>query len=63
MPTYYHQFARNAGFHLDYCFVPIDWVPRLSSVTIAGAEEFTSSDHRPLLVEISQVRDDVIVIS
>jgi hypothetical protein len=62
IPTYYHQFARKAGFHLDYCFVPIDWVPRLSSVLVAAAEEFTSSDHRPLLVEVSPARDDGTVV-
>jgi hypothetical protein len=55
MPTYYHQFDRKAGYHLDYCFIPSDWVPRLSSVIVAGTEEFTSSDHRPLFVELSQV--------
>ena len=62
MPTYYHQFVGNAGYHLDYCFVPIDWVPRLSSVKIANVEEFTSSDHRPLLVEVSPVPDEVRVV-
>src|SRR5215203_4049180 len=40
MPTCYHQFDRKAGYHLDYCFIPSDWVPRLSSVIVAGAEDF-----------------------
>ena len=62
MPTYYHQFARDAGYHLDYCFIPADWVPRLSSVSVAGAEEFTSSDHRPLTVELSPVGDVASVV-
>jgi hypothetical protein len=60
--THYHQFSPNAGYHLDYCFVPIEWVPRLSSVMVGNVEEFTSSDHRPLLVEVSPVRDGARVV-
>ena len=55
MPTYYHKFDATAGYHLDYCFVPTGWVSRLSRVSVAGPQEFTSSDHRPLLVEVSPV--------
>jgi exonuclease III len=61
MPTYYHQFDGKAGYHLDYCFIPCDWVPRLSSVIVAGPEEFTSSDHRPLLVDVSPLSGNASV--
>jgi endonuclease/exonuclease/phosphatase family metal-dependent hydrolase len=57
MPTYYHRFASTARYHLDYCFVPIQWLPRLSSVSVAGPEQFTSSDHRPLMVELSPLAE------
>jgi len=62
MPTYYHKFDATAGYHLDYCFVPRAWVSRLSRVSVAGAQEFTSSDHRPLSVEVSPAQDSMNVL-
>jgi hypothetical protein len=57
-PTYYHSFHRSAGFHLDYCFVPAAWATRIRSVRLAGPDEFVSSDHRPLLVELDTTEAD-----
>jgi hypothetical protein len=51
--TCYWQWKQTQPFHLDYCFIPADWVHRLGTVTIGGYEAWADkSDHRPLMVEI-----------
>lgn len=50
--TYFHHRSPHQGYHLDYCFVPKSWLPRLKSVTIGDfAPWCEQSDHTPLLVE------------
>lgn len=52
-PTYYFLWNRKKPFHIDYCFVPEDWRPRVRSVEIGGYEEWKRlSDHRPVIVEV-----------
>lgn len=52
-PTYYHQFKAHQPWHIDFCFVPKDWVARLVSVRIVDDQhQAARSDHRPVLVEI-----------
>jgi len=51
--THYWQWKQKQPFHLDYCFIPADWVERLGEVAVGGYEAWAEkSDHRPLLVEI-----------
>ena len=53
-PTYYFQWNRQRPFHIDYCFIPEIWAPRLSRVEVGSFARWkSSSDHRPLLVELA----------
>lgn len=52
-PTYFHQRKHHQPFHLDYCFVPEAWAHNIESVTIPGFDDFSSSDHRPLIVDLA----------
>jgi endonuclease/exonuclease/phosphatase family metal-dependent hydrolase len=53
-PTYYHQRKEDRPYHLDYCFVPESWIPRLT-VEIGGYAEWNGeSDHRPIWVDIRE---------
>ena len=53
-PTYFHRCREDAAFHLDYCFIPQDWVPSLTSVQVgAYADWHTVSDHMPLVVDLA----------
>lgn len=49
-PTYFHQFVLTAPWHIDFCFVPASWAPRIADVRIGGPDQLIGSDHRPLLV-------------
>lgn len=52
--TLYWQWNRGKQYHIDYCFVPADWVPRIRSVEVGGYKEWAEhSDHRPLTVDLS----------
>jgi endonuclease/exonuclease/phosphatase family metal-dependent hydrolase len=53
-PTYYFQWNRQRPYHIDYCFIPKAWSPKLQRVEVGSYMEWKDwSDHRPLLVEIS----------
>ena len=52
-PTYYFLWKEDRPYHIDYCFVPRNWLPRVRHVEIGSFDAWKShSDHRPLLVEI-----------
>lgn len=52
-PTHYFHWKQGRGFHIDYCFVPDDWLGRLTSVEVGSFESWSKhSDHRPLVVHI-----------
>jgi hypothetical protein len=54
-PTYYFQWKEQRPFHIDYCFIPEIWAQNIRRVEIGKYEDWRKhSDHRPLLVEISQ---------
>ena len=48
----YHHWNESAPFHLDYCFVPEEWVDRLIGVEVGSFAAWPQSDHRPLTVDI-----------
>ena len=53
--TYYHTWNRRKPFHIDYCFLPSDWTPKLKKVEVGGFAEWRRrSDHRPLVVDLSE---------
>ena len=52
-PTYFHQFNPSRPWHIDFCFVPEPWAPRLVNVRVLEGDEWKArSDHRALLVDI-----------
>lgn len=52
-PTFHFYRHRDRPFHLDYCFIPEAWLPRLRSVTLGGFDEWSRfSDHMPLSVDV-----------
>jgi exonuclease III len=53
-PTHFHKGKSTAPFHLDYCFLPIDWLPRISSVEVGTYDDWHDvSDHAPLIVDLN----------
>jgi exonuclease III len=56
-PTFYFQWKKERPYHIDYCFLPRKWVKKGLRVEIGSYEEWRAwSDHRPLLVEVGDVR-------
>jgi exonuclease III len=54
--TFFLQRNRAKGYHLDYCFVPQRWLPRLQSLTVGSYADWIGlSDHCPLFVEFDQL--------
>jgi endonuclease/exonuclease/phosphatase family metal-dependent hydrolase len=52
--TFYFYRRRTAPYHLDYCFLPRRWTPRLRRVTVGGWKEWRSlSDHVPLVCDLA----------
>ena len=53
-PTFYFRWKQPHPYHIDYCFIPKAWTARVREVTIGSFEDWKDhSDHRPLLVDIS----------
>lgn len=53
-PTCYLLWNERRPYHIDYCFVPRSWVSRIQLVEVGSYDAWKQhSDHRPLLVEIS----------
>jgi len=51
--TYYWRWKQAHPFHLDYCFLPKAWAESISSVVVPSFDQFSNSDHRPLIVELA----------
>lgn len=52
-PTYRHQRKPSKPWHIDFCFVPANWIENLVSVEVLDGEAWTArSDHLPLKVDI-----------
>ncbi|HEX6745849.1 MAG TPA: endonuclease/exonuclease/phosphatase family protein [Longimicrobium sp.] len=51
--TYYHMWRRDLAYHLDYCFVPRAWLPRIADVGVGSYEAWEGrSDHRPVIIDL-----------
>jgi hypothetical protein len=49
-PTFFEYRHRHRPYHIDYCFFPASWIPRLDSVTLGEHSSWARrSDHMPLL--------------
>lgn len=54
-PTCYLLWKKERPYHIDYCFIPQQWLPRLQSVQVGSYDDWSKhSDHRPLFVDISE---------
>ena len=54
VPTFYLHWNESKRYHIDYCFMPKSWMPSLKSVDVGSFAAWRkASDHRPLLLEIS----------
>ena len=52
--THYFRWKKSQRFHLDYCYIPLAWLPRLSSVTVPDFEWGAKLiDHRPVIIEVA----------
>ncbi|MGE3959305.1 MAG: endonuclease/exonuclease/phosphatase family protein [Vicinamibacterales bacterium] len=52
-PTHFFTGKETSPFHLDYCFVPQDWAPRISNVHVGTYADWPSvSDHVPVIVDL-----------
>jgi len=52
-PTHFHLGKAHKPFHLDYCFLSVDLVPKLTSVNVGTYEDWRGkSDHVPLIVDL-----------
>ena len=52
-PTFYMHRTQDRPFHIDYCFIPESWAERIMSVEVGSYSDWTTSDHRPLTVELA----------
>lgn len=51
--SYRHRFAEHDRWHIDFCFLPTSWVPRLTRVEFLDTPAWrAASDHHPLLIEL-----------
>jgi endonuclease/exonuclease/phosphatase family metal-dependent hydrolase len=53
-PTFFLYRHRDKPFHLDYCFIPRAWLPRLRKVTVGRHATWSgASDHMPLVIDLA----------
>jgi len=51
--THFHRGNVDRPFHLDYCFVPNSWVPKIRRVEVGAHADWNSvSDHVPVIVDL-----------
>ncbi len=52
-PTYLHQRKASRPWHIDFCFVPVDWIGSVIHVEVLDGQAWTTtSDHLPLMVDV-----------
>lgn len=51
-PTLYHLKKQDRPFHIDFVFIPKAMIHRTELVTVPSFEQFSSSDHRPVIVSL-----------
>jgi endonuclease/exonuclease/phosphatase family metal-dependent hydrolase len=52
--TFFQYRRPTSGHHIDYCFVPEDWMARVKKVAIGPIESWRAwSDHCPLWVDVT----------
>ncbi len=52
--TFFHHRSADKPHHIDYCFLPKRWTPRITAVRVEPFAEWRSlSDHCPLVVDLA----------
>jgi exodeoxyribonuclease-3 len=52
-PTFFLYRHQRRPYHIDYCFLPTDWLGRIRDVTVGDHRAWaTKSDHMPLTVDV-----------
>ena len=52
-PTFFLYRHERRAYHIDYCFLPTDWLARMRDVTVGDHRAWASkSDHMPLTVDV-----------
>jgi exonuclease III len=53
-PTYYFWHRKERSFHIDYIFVPRNWITNMTGFEVGAYQQWRpASDHMPLVVEIA----------
>ncbi len=51
--THFHHGKELSKFHIDYCFLPAEWVPYIRKVEVGAYADWNKwSDHVPLIVDL-----------
>lgn len=52
-PTYFHGGSDSSTWHIDYCFIPTEWVSSVKVVDVGAHDDWRDvSDHMPLTVDL-----------
>jgi exonuclease III len=55
-PTYYFWHREERRFHLDYIFLPRNWIERMKDFRVGSFHQWRqASDHMPIVVDIADV--------
>jgi hypothetical protein len=53
-PTFFEYRHQHRPYHIDYCFLPRTWTPRIAAVSLGTHAEWGKrSDHMPLVVDLA----------
>ena len=55
-PTYFHHYRETSGYHIDYVFMPGEWVNSIFTLTVGHYRDWVGprlSDHVPLALEVA----------
>lgn len=62
--TFYFYRHRHRPYHIDYCFIPQGWLPRLEKVAVGRhAKWFRHSDHVPVTTVLRTIAGPVTTVS
>lgn len=51
--THYHHHRQDKGFHIDYVFLPEDWLKSIAQVSVGSYDDWKGiSDHVPMVVDL-----------
>ena len=51
-PTFYHQYNLNKPYHIDYVFIPIQFLSKAKLRIGDTVDSIKYSDHRPLVIDL-----------